>query len=248
MSQLWKHAFMLATEQVETIVRRTARDLLKDFDMDRRREILLRLAVAYGRHVFREHYRRNGTSDSELDFARAAERLVAGTMDVAAAAHLARAYVTMLMGLRSDPRFWDNLDTRVTFQNVVCLAQALVDATEAWRLAGHPDGADRTLRHLVATLLEFSESHARSGFSALHGVEGWETTEDAWFRCLQSEVPSRSGYDVVRRATLLAVGEPLRAASGVMYRAADAVADVGHIVGEAHGSWDNPDWCEHREG
>ena len=247
-SQLWKHAFMLATEQVETIVRRTARDLLKDFDLDRRRAILRRLAVAYGRHVFRTHYRLNGLSDSDLDFARAAERLVAGKIDVAAAAYLARAYVTMLMGLRSDPRFWDNLDTRVTFQNVVCLAQALLDASEAWRLAGHPDGADRTLRHLVATLLEFSESYARTGLSSLHGIEGWATTEDAWLRGLQSEVPSRSGHDLVRRATLMAVGERLRADVGVAYRLGDAVADTGHIVGEAHGLWDNPDWCEHRRG
>ncbi|HEV8594267.1 MAG TPA: hypothetical protein VGR51_01935, partial [Thermoplasmata archaeon] len=135
MSQLWKHAFMLATEQIETAVRRVGRDLFQGFEIDRRRHIVRGLAVAYSRHLWRDHHRQNGRSDSELDFARSADRLTGGKVDVEVSAHFARAYVMMLMGLRSDPRFWDNPDTRVTFQNVVCLTGAMFDVAAVWRMA-----------------------------------------------------------------------------------------------------------------
>ena len=235
MSQLWKHAFTLATEQVENAVRRTARDLLHPFEIERRRDILRRLAVAYGRHLWREHFRAAGLSSADTDFSRAAESILGGKVDVQVAASLARAYVTMLMGLRSDPRFWDNPDTRVTFQGVVCLAQSLVDAAEACRRAGEADRAAALHRLLRASLLEFSEAYTRGRFQELHGMAGWETTEVAWLRSLQSEVPGTSAFDVVRRA-----------ATSVLRGEDGSVADTGHVAGEAHGEWENPRWCEHR--
>jgi hypothetical protein len=246
-SQLWKHAFTLATERVESAVRRTARDLLPKFEVERRREIVRRLAVAYGRHLWREHYRAAGLAAAETDFARTAEGLLGGTIDVEVAAYLARAYVTMLMGLRSDPRFWDNMDTRVTFQGVACLAQSLADAAEACRRAHERDRAHRLVALLQTTLLEFPEAYARGELSSLHGFEGWEATEAAWYRAVQSEVPRRSGYDVLRRAALFALPDDVRAAiPGVHFRAEDVVADSGPIDGEAHGEWENAEWCEHR--
>jgi hypothetical protein len=244
-SQLWKHGFAFAMEQVETAVRRALRDVLPSPDAEHRREAVRRLAVAYGRHLWRDHYLANGFSFGDVDFARAAERILGGKVDVEVAAHLARAYVTMLMGLRSDPQFWDNPDTRVTFQSVACLAQSLVDAAEAWRRLGEADRAGQLLRVLRATLLEFSEAYRRVGMAALHGVEGWETAEEAWLVALQSEVPDRSGHDVFRRATLFAVGDRIENL-GVWVRAKELVADAGHIAGEGHGDWENTDWCEHR--
>jgi len=237
MSQLWKHAFTLASEQVETAVRRTARDILVGFDVERRREIVRRLAVAYGRHLWRDHYRASGLSSGDVDFHRQSESILGGKVDVEVAAYLARACVGMLMGLRSDPRFWDNPDTRVTFQNVVCLTQSLADVAEACRRAHDEDRARSLERLLRATLLEFPDAYARGRFAALQGAQGWETTEDAWLRALQSEVPTKSGVDVVRRAASYAVGGDDR----------HPVADTGHIVGEAHGEWENRDWCEHRQ-
>ena len=247
LSQLWKHAFTLATEQVETAVRRTLRDLLPPVDVERRRETVRRLAVAYGRHLWRDHYRASGLSFGDTDLARNLDSILGGKADVEVAAHLARAYATMLMGLRSDPRFWDNPDTRVTFQGVACLAQSLVDAAEASRRAGQRDRASRLLRLLQATLLELPEAYARGNFSELHGFEGWEATESAWLRSVQSEVPARSAYDVGRRAVLFGVGDALRdGLAGFSFREEGVVADAGHIVGETHGEWANRDWCEHR--
>src|SRR2546426_11056730 len=126
-------------------------------------------------------------------------------MDVEVAGFLARGYMLMLMGTRSDPRFWDNPDTRVTFQNVVLLVQALRDLAEASVRAkdhGHAAGLGRLLR---ATFLEFLDWHARGEFAALQTVPAWETTEAAWDSSLEPEVPERSPSDVIKRATMFAV-------------------------------------------
>src|SRR3989475_1098275 len=246
MSQLWKHALTLVTEQIENAVRRTARVILKSLDVNRRPAVLRRIAVAYGRHLFQAHYRACGLASSDLDFERAAGAILRGKVDVDVAGFLARGYTMMLMGLRSDPGFWDNPDTRVTFQNVACLAQSIVDMSEACSRAGEADRGARLLKLLRATLLEFSESYSRLGLSDLHGVESWEATEDAWLRSLQSEVPRRSEHDVVRRAALFAVDDPNAAGPQNRNPREGIVADVGHITGEAHGEWENPEWCEHR--
>ena len=170
-------------------------------------------------------------------------------MDVEVAGFLARGYMLMLMGTRSDPRFWDNPDTRVTFENVVLLVQALRDLAEASVRAkdlGHAAGLGRLLR---ATFLEFLDWHARGEFAALQTVPAWETTEAAWYSSLESEVPERSPADVIKRATMFAL------APGGEWPGGDPVlsveetdADTGHIVGEAHGEWKNPRWCEHGPG
>jgi hypothetical protein len=245
-SLLWKHAFTLATERVENAVRRAARRVLKGLEVERRPVVLRRLAVAYGRHLLRPHYRACGVSSSDTDFAAAAEAILRGRVDVELAGLIARSYAMMLMGLRSDPRFWDGPDTRVTFQNVACLSQAVVDMAGACRRAGDPELETRLLRLLQATLVEFSEAFGREGLGELHGAEGWETTEGAWLRSIRSEVPQRSGDDVVRRAARYAVGETVATSGGAVERTPEVGADAGHIAGEAHGEWEKGEWCEHR--
>jgi len=247
MSQLWKHAFTLASERIETVVRRAGQKVLKEKAVAKPPETLRRLSVAYGRHLFRPYYLACGASAADLDVEAAMSAILGGRVDLELAGYVARGYLFMLMGLRSDPRFWDNPDTRVTFQNVACLAHSLVDTAEACRRAGDDATATRLLQLLRAALIEFAEGFARWSFGNLQGLEGWETTEEAWFESLQSEVPDRSNYDVVKRATLFAVGERLpRSVDIPRARPEEVVADTGHIAGEVHGQWDNPAWCEHR--
>jgi hypothetical protein len=247
MSQLWKHAFTLATGRIETAVRRRALNLLRAAGIARPHQALRGLAVAYGRHWFRAHYRAHGLSSGETDFPQAAEEILGGRVDVEISGFIARGYVLMLMGLRSDPRFWDNPDTRVTFQNVVLLVRALRDLAEASARAKDAARAAVLRRLFQATFLEFSEWHGRGEFEALRDSPGPETTEAAWYASLGSEVPSKSPLDIMKRAALYAVasdgawpdGEPIPSVRGV-------VADTGHIVGEVHGEWANAEWCEHR--
>jgi len=247
LSQLWKHAFTLATERVETAIRRRALQVLQSAGVTGPTYVLRRLAVAYGRHWFREHFRAQGVAAHEADFARSVEEILGGKVDLEVAGFLARGYVLMLMGTRSDPRFWDNPDTRVTFQNVVLLSAALRDLAEASRRA-HDAGRATALRRLLqATFLEFSDWHTRGEFALLQSAPAWETSETAWYASLESEVRQLSPLDVMKRAALFALapggewpgGEPVPSVDGV-------VADTGHIVGEAHGEWTNPRWCEHR--
>lgn len=247
MSQLWKHAFTLATERIETAVRRAGRKILRDSGAPNAPEALRALAVAYMRHLFRDHYRAGRLSSADVDFEGALGPLLGGRVDPEVAGHVARGYLFMLMGLRSDPRFWDNPDTRVTFQNVAFLAHSLVDLSRATHRVGDASGSARLLGTLRTTLLQFSDAYGRLDLHNLRGLEGWETTEDAWLESLQSEVPNRSGLDVMTRAALFAVGRDLPSdLAGPDLGSADVVADTGHIVGEAHGQWENPGWCEHR--
>ena len=247
MSQLWKHGFILATNRIETAVRRSAKQLLHRAGIGRRSETLRRLAVAYGRHVFAAHYRTQGLGSSETDFADAAEGILKGRLDAERAALVARGYVLLLMGLRSDPPFWDNPDTRVTFQRVALLAQALADLSTACERAGDSTRALRLTRLLRATLLDFSEWHGRGEFADVHGEKGWEVTEAAWHEALGSEVPQRSAMDIVRRAALYALQDvDVSGSDEVRVGVGPLVADTGHIVGEAHGDWENQEWCEHR--
>lgn len=248
LSQLWKHAFTVATERVETAVRRRALHLLRAAGVPRRPQALRQLAVAYGRHWFRAHYEAQGDADVPRDFAEAAEAILGNTVDVEVAGFLARGYVLMLMGLRSDPRFWDNPDTRVTFQNVVLLVAGLRDLAQASVRAKDVARASALRRLLQATFLEFSEWHARGEFAVLQENRAPETTETAWYASLDSEVPSKSPFDVVKRAALFALAGGDWPDGHSMPSAAGVVADTGHIVGEAHGEWANPEWCEHRTG
>jgi hypothetical protein len=246
-SELWKHGLLLATDRIETAVRRSAKQLLHRSGIGRRTEALRRLAVAYGRHVFRAHYRSQGLGSSETDFADAAAGILRGHMDVDKAALIARGYTLLLMGLRSDPPFWDNPDTRVTFQRVALLAQALVDLSTACERAGDSARALRLMRLLRATLLEFSDWHGRGEFGNVQGEKGWEVTEAAWHEALASEVRHRSPADIVRRAALYALQDvDGRDSDEIRAGPEPPVADTGHIVGEAHGDWENKDWCEHR--
>jgi hypothetical protein len=248
-SQLWKYAFTLATERVETAVRRRALHLLRSAGVARRAQVLRRLAVSYGRHWFREHYQAQGVSTKETDFARSAEDIVGGKLDLEVAGFLARGYVLMLMGTRSDPRFWDNPDTRVTFQNVVLLVQALKDLAEASVRAKDLERAEALGRLLQATFFEFSEGHERGEFAALQTTPAWETTEVAWYASLESEVPQRSPADVMKRAAMFALApEGAWPGGDPVLSIEEIVADSGHIAGEAHGEWKNPGWCEHRPG
>ncbi|WP_394325254.1 hypothetical protein [Thermococcus peptonophilus] len=84
-------------------------------------------------------------------------------------------------------------------------------------------------------------------------MEGWETTEEAWFESLKSEVPQQLLQRCHEGGALHWKGGPpdevKDALGGILYDfEGGAVADTGHIPGEAHGHWENREWCEHRGG
>ena len=169
------------------------------------------------------------------------------------AAWAARAYYEMLMANRSCPRFWDHLDTRVTFQAIVFLSHSILDMAEACARLGLKERAVEAERLYLSDLVNFREAYRYYNLGSLFGALGWEVSEDAWHMATTSEVPSRSGYDVVKRAALFVAtrentNTASRVCSEVGYDPAQVVADCGHIEGEMHGGWERPDFCENRTG
>jgi len=190
-------------------------------------------------------------SGLRLDFHRLLDGSLPDCRDEEAAALAGRAYLEALMASRSCPRFWENIDTRVTFQSAVFLAHALLDIAECCGRLGLRERAAEAERLFQSNLVDFHEAYRYFRLDGLFGAFGWEVSEEAWHMAIQSEVPDRSTYDVVKRAALFVAsregtGAASRIMSSVRFDPAQAVADCGHIEGESHGRWETPGFCENR--
>src|SRR5256885_3519305 len=85
LSQLWKYAFTLATERVETAVRRRALYLLRSAGGPPPPPPLAPLAGFFGRPPVRHHHPTHGVSTSETGFAGSAEDILGGKMELGGA-------------------------------------------------------------------------------------------------------------------------------------------------------------------
>ncbi len=160
------------------------------------------------------------------------------------ALRLGRDYYLMLLANHSCPRFWENLDTRVSFGNVSVIAKALIELMK--HFAGHE--LQSLFIEAYLRLLNFENLYQTWNLGSMEGLEGWETTEKAWEEALEPGVPN-SGYNVVTRAALYVGKRDLKGELRSLiepYNLEWAVADTDHIPGEVHGLWNNPEWCEHR--
>ena len=231
-SQLWKVAFTRLFEELNRTVRLGVLKGLAELNA-RPEEFLVR----YARIFFRDYYDHFGLETS-LDYVLEPAN---GDFD---ALRLGRAYYLMLLANHSCPRFWENLDTRVAFGNVSVMAKAIIE------LMRYFDGSELQGLFIGAylKLLNFDKLYHLWNLSAMPPLEGWETDEKAWLDALKPEVPN-SGYNVVTRATLYVGKRDLKGGlrNLIGHHNLDwAVADTGHIPGEVHGDWENPEWCEHR--
>ncbi|EEB72979.1 hypothetical protein [Thermococcus sp. AM4] len=231
-SQLWKVAFTRLFEELNRTVRLGVLKGLRELNADPE-EFLIR----YARIFFRDYYDYFGL-DTSFNYVLEPAN---GDRD---ALPLGRAYYLMLLANHSCPRFWENLDTRVAFSNVSVMAKALI---ELMKYFGGSE-LQGLFTEAYLRLLNFENLYHLWNLSAMPSLEGWETSEKAWREALKPEVPT-SGYSVVTRAALY-VGK--RDLSGELKSILDsynlewATADTGHIPGEKHGIWENPEYCEHR--
>ena len=233
-SQLWKVAFTRLFEELNRAVRLGVIKGLKELNADPE-EFLVR----YARVFFRDYYDYFGLSTS-LNYVLEPAN---GDRD---ALPLGRAYYLMLLANHSCPRFWENLDTRVAFSNVSVMAKALIE------LMKYFEGSELQSLFIGAYLkmLRFDNLYHVWDLSAMPSIEGWETGEEAWSGALKPEVPT-SGYNVVMRSALYVGKRDLKGDLRSLiegYTLEWAVADTGHIPGERHGLWENPEYSEHRNG
>ncbi len=232
-SQLWKVAFTKLFAELNRTVRLGVLEGLKSLNVEDVEEFLVR----YARIFFREYYNYFDVDTS-----------ISYVLEVAngdrKALRMGRAYYLMLLANHSCPRFWENLDTRVTFGNVSVMTKAIIELMQQLkdtRIMGLLIGA-------YVKLLNFDRLYHLWNLSAMPSLEGWETSENAWVEALRPEVPN-SHYNVVTRAALYVGKRDLRGELRNLIEPHDldeAIADTGHVPGEAHGHWDNPEWCENR--
>jgi|Deesub1362B_J571_1020462.scaffolds.fasta_scaffold00062_15 hypothetical protein len=241
-SQLWKFAYTKLFRELNRAVRFGVLGLIRKYhpaDEEQIKEFLVR----YARIFFREHYEYFGL-DTSVEYVTEPIKEVDPTLSL----KLGRIYYIMLLANHSCPRFWENIDTRVTFGNVVAISKALIELMSLYIEEGLHERANFLLLEYMK-LLAFPQLYYDYELFRMKGVEGWETTEEAWFESLKSEVPN-SKYNVITRAALYvgkeALPSDIRQAIEALYDLKQAVADTGHIPGEMHGNWENKEWCEHK--
>ncbi len=146
---------------------------------------------------------------------------------------LTRASFEVLSCFRSCPFFWEYPDTRVTFQAISILSNAISDASRG----------GCSLRDLAELLFDFERSYERYGCYYFEGVEGWESSKNAFFDALHYFVPEGVEDDIFRRASSFAfsIDPP------------DFEIDVepsppiaSHVPSEAGFCWDVKEFCEER--
>jgi hypothetical protein len=252
-SQIWKQGFAKMHAGAARLVRKAAQESIAacsggagDAGAARAEEFLL----GYCELVFAPLLLSSGAG-GRLDFHHLLESALPDCRGEREAALAARAYSEMLMSSRSCPRFWENIDTRVTFQSVVLLASALLDIAEACGRLGLRERAAESERLYAQNLVGFHEVYRYYQLPGLFGAYGWEVTEEAWHMAVQSEIPGRSSYDVVKRAALFAaLHEGTEAAGRILscerFDQSQVTAECGHIEGESHGRWAQQAFCENR--
>ncbi len=234
-SQLWKVAFTRLFTELNRAVRLGVLKGLAELGV--KSSGVEGFLVRYARVFFGDYYDYFGMETS-LDY------VLEPVNGNRKALRLGRDYYLMLLANHSCPRFWENLDTRVSFSNVAVMSKALIELME------HFDGHELQSLFIEAylRLLNFENLYHTWNLGLMEGLEGWETTEKAWKEALKPGVPN-SGYNVVTRAALYVGKRDLKGELRSLiepYNLKWAVADTGHIPGEAHGHWDNPERCEHR--
>jgi hypothetical protein len=234
-SQIWKVAFTRLFEELNRVVRLGVIRGLEDLGVSSSKAV--DFLVRYSRLFFKDYYDYFGM-DTSLDY------VLEPANGEEKALKLGRIYYLMLLANHSCPRFWENLDTRVAFGNVSVIAKALVE------LVKYFDGKELQGLFIGAylTLFNFDRLYHLWNLGSMPSIEGWETTEKAWDEALKPEAPN-SGYNVVTRAALFVGKRDLKGDLRGLIESYDltwAVADTGHIPGEAHGHWENGEWCEHR--
>ena len=231
-SQLWKVAFTRLFEELNRVVRLGVLRGLEELGASAE-EFLVR----YARVFFRDYY-------DYFDMETSLDYVLEPAGGDRNALKLGRIYYLMLLANHSCPRFWENLDTRVAFGNVSVMAKALIELMDYF----NGDELQNLFVEAYLKLLNFESLYHVWNLGAMPSLEGWETSEEAWEDALRPEVPN-SGYNVVTRAALYVGKRDLRGELGTLienYNLEWAVADTGHIPGERHGHWENPEYCEHR--
>jgi hypothetical protein len=253
-SQIWKQGYLKAVDTITKIVSRRTRRLIKDFvkgSDDRNVEEFL---INYHKIIFKDYYLMNNCKEEELEAKAIAYQSFQKDIPeetLIDICQLARAYYEILMGNKSCATFWENIDTRVTYQNIAFLSMGLSDLIDVLVRKGDFRASDEIFSIYERELINFEDAYERYNLSQFKGYSGWENLKSAWNDAIKSEVPKFSSYNIVKRSALYIGSRDLPELYKKKldkYDLSQAVPYTGHIWnGEMHGAWDNPEYCEHLE-
>ncbi|MCX8174258.1 MAG: hypothetical protein N3F63_06620 [Thermoplasmata archaeon] len=245
-SQIWKQGYNQFLYIVTRAVRNKVFEIISSETGVKNQDVIINFLVLYNRIYFKPLYLAVGIDKSSLSYDTIAAQTIGLAGNHERIARAARAYYNILAANRSCSRFWDIIDTRVTFQSTVYAAHALIDLMKlCW---DREQVREKLFNMFTLEFLNFRSNFGKFGLGSLYGVEGWEVTEPAWLAATQSMVPDLSPYDVVRRAGLFAAlhSLPQELLCRIRYEKEFVRADTAHIPGEMHGHWENMKYCEHR--
>jgi len=246
-SQIWKQGYNQMLYIATRCVRNNVFQIISMETGVKNKDVISNFLVLYNRIYFKPIYLAVGVDKSTLTYEHIAQDTIGLSGNHEKIAKCARAYYHILAANRSCSRFWDIIDTRVTFQSTVYAVQSIIDLIKLYGVGTPP--ADTLFKFFTTEFLNFRSNYGRYGLGALYGAEGWEVTEPAWLSATQSYIPEVSTYDVVRRAAIFTAvhNMPSEYLCRIQYEKDQACADTAHISGELHGKWENIRYCEHRK-
>ncbi|RLF65229.1 MAG: hypothetical protein DRN30_04425 [Thermoplasmata archaeon] len=222
-SQVWKYALMILQNRILS----TIRSLLVQLGLEEYIPRYLYFAFpSYTKTVLGEKY----LSKDMVLGGYQGEDLVA--------LYALRSYYEALMASKSCPRFWEVMDTRVTFQAGSLMASALNDAFRVSYTMDYKKMQHEILG-LLEELLNFYELYYSYGIYVLNSVEGWEASRKAWDHCLNFAIGLKDikGINALSRGAYYALAHEKELLFDVSFPD-DVTCDVGYIPSEyIIGSW-----------
>lgn len=238
-SQIWKQGFMRLMENINRFIRNCCIFGLKNIGGGE----LLEFLIKYHSIHFSAICGNKSNPFNDCNYV---------TGDENTALELARMYYLGLMANRSCPRFWENIDTRVTFQSVIFMTSSLLECHRIMNYIGEKNMAEKAVKIFQRELVNFEKTYDIYNIQELFGYHGWEVMRDSWISSIQSEIPSISCYNVVKRAAIYEIIKSCHESShkfieNINFKDDDVCADVNHIFSERSFPWKNKDWCENSD-
>jgi len=155
-----------------------------------------------------------------------------------------RGYYEALMATKSCPRFWEVMDTRVTFQAGSLLASAILDAYRAAYILGDSYFQNH-LQNVLNELLNFERAYKTYSLHLIDGIESWESSYKAWLVSLKSSYPGSFEAEVnaLSRGAYYALMHEKEFLFDVDFPE-DITPNTGHIPGEYFADWRVKEYCE----
>ncbi len=210
--------------------------------------------VHYACIHWREHFLHQGFAEADIFIIELVEQYLfrdtgelPTSKDCVIAALAAQAYYFSMDGTSSIATAWENMDQRMTYQNVLMMTLAVVDAIYIYRRLDMKDEEKELFDTFKTDLLEFHDAYERYQL-AQYGV-----THEEWEDALKSNIED-CDMNVVERAAYCIAARHLRP---IGYRDTftrdhqDITCNTGHIwsseIDNTNYRWENTIFCGIRE-